>query len=219
MYDANENIVPSDFVVMQAPLTVLPSDPVNNADLSASRAKGSHPRRTYIGIKARRKRMSEGETQGTGTGDSGMEQDSPYATPLRKRFRNSDESSVDQDGNPIQGEGQSEQEDWREQLYHWRGHLSVDIPHKTAVWKGTWMTSWQIQQQQEGNAPNPSWNNNTFEYRCPSYSPAPEIIAKVSKLHFTLFAFSIQAGIFGISQFNPFVSSRRKLQWILHDGQ
>lgn len=31
------------------------------------------------------------------------------------------------------------------------------------------MTSWQIQQQQEGNAPNPAWNNNSFEYRCANY--------------------------------------------------
>jgi hypothetical protein len=165
------------------------SDAVNSGEHTANRSKGSHPRRTYVGIKARRKRMSEGDSQ-TGSGEPGIEHDSPYTIPPRKRFRNpNDENNsepsagsatmVDQDGNPIQVDAQSEQEDWREQLYHWRGHLSVDIAHKTAVWKGTWMTSWQIQQQQEGNAPNPSWSNNTFEYRCPSYIPAPEIIVKV----------------------------------------
>lgn len=156
---------------MQGPI----SDTVNNNEHPASRSKGSHPRRTYVGIKARRKRMSEGESQGT---VEALEHDSAYSIS-RKRIRSSEDSLTDgaSDGNIIQET--SEQEDWREQLYHWKGYLSVDIPHKTAIWKGTWMTSWQIQQQQEGNAPNPSWDNNTFEYHCSSYSPNPDIVLQV----------------------------------------
>lgn len=182
MYDANENIVPSDFVVMQGPLP----EAVNNADHSSNRSKGSHPRRTYVGIKARRKRMSEGESLGNG---ESIDHDPAYSIP-RKRLRSSDESLVDtvsaDDHHVIQET--PEQEDWREQLYHWKGHLSVDIPRKIAIWKGTWMTSWQIQQQQDGNAPNPSWDNNTFEYHCSSNLSALELIPQVGKRFFSIYS-------------------------------
>eukprot|EP00604_Paraphysomonas_vestita_P002852 CAMPEP_0174818372 /NCGR_PEP_ID=MMETSP1107-20130205/1040_1 /TAXON_ID=36770 /ORGANISM="Paraphysomonas vestita, Strain GFlagA" /LENGTH=441 /DNA_ID=CAMNT_0016030123 /DNA_START=25 /DNA_END=1347 /DNA_ORIENTATION=- len=182
VYDTNENIVTTDFVI-QSPIATIPEPP--QLEHHSNRSKGAHPRRTYVGIKARRKRLSEGDVSNSslinGQSEAGIDHDSPYSIPPRKRFCNPNTDGtnghidgttntlVDQDGNAIQVDVSAEQEDWREQLYHWKGHLSVDLAHNVAVWKGIWMTSWQIQQQQEGNAPNPAWNNNSFEYRCANY--------------------------------------------------
>lgn len=174
---------------MQSTMAAVP-EPPQPPELHQNRLKGAHPRRTYVGIKARRKRLSDGDMSSGGHPESGIEHDSPYSIPPRKRFCNPDTEGnnhndnsattlVDQDGNPIQVETQVDQEDWREQLYHWKGQLSVDLPHNIAIWKGIWMTSWQIQQQQEGNAPNPSWNNNSFEYRCPNYILPQDLSLKV----------------------------------------
>lgn len=171
VYEAGESIVPNDFLMMQ-PTAESVEEP------SSGKVKGSHPRRTYVGIKARRKRMSESDNQGESSlhgndrmsistlANHSLSNSATFIMPPRKRLRHGGLSSAGSDGD---GHG-----DWREQLYHWRGHLSVDSSFTSSsdssnsrsvlLWSGTWVGSWQ---QVAGTESTLAWTGNTFTYRGP----------------------------------------------------
>jgi hypothetical protein len=174
VYEPGESIVPSDFLMMQPPVEA-------SEDSTIAKVKGSHPRRTYVGIKARRKRMSESEGRVEEGGMHGNERlaistlsnhsltnSSAFMMPPRKRLRHAGLSNAASAG--MEGDGTS---DWREQLYHWRGHLSMDSSVSTSgdatkrsvlLWSGTWVGSWQ---QVAGSESTLAWTGNTFTYRGP----------------------------------------------------
>lgn len=118
-----------------------------------------------MGIKARRKRLSDGGDAAIHDGThsaSGEDTQADMSGPQRKRYRGSDAGNDDVD--PDDGE------DWREQLYHWKGTLAHNHLANSMVWKGNWLTGWQLQAQVSGSGVEASWKNNTFEYACQSYS-------------------------------------------------
>lgn len=129
--------------------------------------------------------MAEGDTRSDDVGHGGVLQSplnslasassTSFAMPPRKRLRQGPPTGGDSDGVG----------DWREQLYHWRGHLSIDTSEVSSgdgdnssgdnsskrknllLWSGTWVGSWQ---QVAGTESTLAWTGNTFTYRGPPVS-------------------------------------------------
>lgn len=144
-----------------------------------------------MGIKARRKRLSEtDENQGKNGNDvvdgqigsdsdvvSGDQQLYTFSgQPYNKRMRNGSNESIHCVGGGASDN--SHKPNWRDQIYYWSGNLSLDTINNRLFWKGSWIGSYVGRPESQEFINNP----NLFEYSGPEVDPNI-IISKEGYLH------------------------------------
>jgi hypothetical protein len=134
----------------------------------SERPRMLHSKRIYVGIKLKRKRLSEGATLeevAVSTGMTGIRHDSSEMPMKRVKPAVEEDrvvvATVAASTAPAVPQPPS---DWREQLYFWLGTISVDAQNSCIVWKGSWLGYFNT-------TPTPEqlqWSRNFFEYSGPS---------------------------------------------------
>lgn len=145
------------------------SDPSKDRGKEISeRPRIMHSKRIYVGIKLKRKRLSEGATLeevAVSTGMTGIRHDGSEVSAKRFKTAAEDDRGVGAATSVLAAPAVAHPpSDWREQLYFWLGTISVDAQNSCLVWKGSWLGYFNT-------TPTPEqlqWSRNFFEYSGPS---------------------------------------------------